>query len=69
MSPISAEVLQGSILEPLLVLVYMNDIATCTGLFQTIMYDDDTTLVGNLSTFDNDDDTGKTINERINNEL
>ena len=47
----------------------MNDIATCTGLFQTIMYADDTTLVGNLSTFDNVDDTGKTINERINNEL
>ena len=33
------------------------------------MYADDTTLVGNLSTFDNVDDTGKTINERINNEL
>ena len=68
-SPISTEVPQGSILGPLLFLVYMNDIATCTSLFQTIMYADDTTLVGNLSIFDNDDDTGKTINERINNEL
>ena len=65
-SPISTGVSQGSILGPLLFLVYMNDTATCTSLFQTIMYADDTTLVGNLSTFDNDEDTGKTILSKFN---
>ena len=39
---------QGSILGPLLFLIYINDVAN---LFQTIMYADDITLVANLSTF------------------
>ena len=44
---------QGSILGPLLFLIYMNDLNNVSSLFKTIMYADDTTLVGNLSNFDN----------------
>ena len=42
---------QGSILGPLLFLIYINDVANFSNLFQPIMYADDITLVANLSTF------------------
>ena len=58
---------QGSILGPLLFLIYMNDLNNFSSLFKTIMYADDTTLVGNLSNFDNKN--GNDCNTNINIEL
>ena len=58
---------QGSILGSLLFLIYMNDLNNFSSLFKTIMYADDTTLVGNLSNFDNKN--GNDCNTNINIEL
>ena len=41
---IKTGVTQGSVLEPFLFSVYINDLPTCTDIFNMIMYADDTTL-------------------------
>ena len=58
---------QGSILRPLLCLIYTNDVANFSNLFQPIMYADDISLLQNVSTFCINN--GLNIDIHINNEL
>ena len=56
---------QGSILGPLLFIIYVNDISASNNIFKFLMCADDTTLFTTINCFENNENPNQYINDEL----